>query len=80
MCIGILLIEYKMQNTFLINISGKIKTLVLATFKYSSVIITIMFCFKCSLNNSFNCSPHSNESYKFIILVFQFLSKIMPSL
>lgn len=54
----------KIQNIFLvINISGKIKALVLIL-KYYSMIIAIIFCFKCSLNNSLNCSPHNNDSYK----------------
>lgn len=53
----------KIQNIFLvINISGKIKALVLILKYYS--IIAIIFCFKCSLNNSLNCSPHNNDSYK----------------
>lgn len=71
----------KIQNIFLvINISGKINILVLLLLKCYSMLLTVIFCFRCSLNNSLNCSPHNNDSYKFIILVFQFLSKIMSSL
>lgn len=67
----------KIQNIFVvINISGKIHTLVPLLFKYYTMPLTIIVCFRRSLNNSLNCSPDNNDSYKFIILVFQFLSQI----
>lgn len=68
----------QIQNIFLVfTISGKSNTLVPLLLKCYSMLVTVVFCFRCSLNDSLNCSPHSNDSYKFIILVFQFLSKIM---
>lgn len=71
----------KSQINFLVtNISRRAKILVLVFKNYSMVIIIILFLNVLGII-SLNCSPQNKEgSYQFTILVFQFLSEIMPSL